>query len=124
MVYGAAFWPAKDLQFSKDMKKKYGFADSKQLTEAQREQIFTKIKETQFHDIGFFVTVLTAEYISNTMLAENNNGGKNLNKISHDAAIDLILKIRDVLGFKVKRVYLDTVGDPKKYKDIIENALK
>ena len=29
MVYGAAFWPAKDEEFSRGMKKKYGFADSK-----------------------------------------------------------------------------------------------
>lgn len=123
MVYGAAFWPAKDGNFSKDMKSKYGFADSKQLSEAQRERIFEKIKETQFQDIGFFATVLTAEYISNSMQAENGNGGKNLNKISHDTAIDLIKKVRDTLGFKVRRVYLDTVGDPKKYKQIIEHAL-
>lgn len=46
MVYGAAFWPARDEQFSADMKSKYGFADSKQLTEAQREKIFERIKET------------------------------------------------------------------------------
>ena len=25
MVYGAAFWPAKDEDFSKDMRKRYGF---------------------------------------------------------------------------------------------------
>ena len=46
-----------------------------------------------------------------------------MNKMSHDTAIDLIKKIRDTLGFKVKRVYLDTVGDPAKYKGIIERAL-
>ena len=57
------------------------------------------------------------------MLADWDKGGKNLNKISHDTAIGLIEKIRGI-GFKVKRVYLDTVGDPKKYKQIIENALK
>ena len=81
------------------------------------------MQQTQFKDIGFFATVLSAEYLSNTMLAEDNYGGKNLNKISHDSAINLILKIRDQLGFKVKRIYLDTVGDPKKYKMIIENAI-
>ena len=57
------------------------------------------------------------------MLADWDKGGKNLNKISHDSAIGLIKKIRDEVGFKVKRVYLDTVGDPKKYKDIISRAL-
>ena len=119
MVYGAAFWPAKDGDFSKEMRKRYGFQDSKKLTEPQRDQIFAKIKETQFEDIGFFVNSLSAEYLSSTMLADWDKGGKNLNKISHDTAIGLIKKIKGI-GFKVKRVYLDTVGDPKKYKAIIE----
>lgn len=61
--------------------------------------------------------------LSQTMLADNDKGGRNLNKISHDTAIDLILKVRDTLGFKLKRVYLDTVGSPEKYKAIIERAL-
>ena len=57
------------------------------------------------------------------MLGDYDKGGKNLNKISHDTAIALIKKVRDELGFKVKRVILDTVGSPGKYKDIIEKAL-
>ena len=57
------------------------------------------------------------------MLADWDKGGRNLNKISHDSAIGLIKKIRDEVGFTVKRVYLDTVGDPKKYKDLICKAL-
>jgi hypothetical protein len=44
------------------------------------------------------------------MLGEWDKGGKNLNKISHDSAIGLILKVRDQLGFKIRRVILDTVG--------------
>lgn len=80
------------------------------------------INETRYKDIGYFVSVLSAEYLSNSMLADWDKGGKNLNKVSHDTAIDLIKLIRSI-GFKVKRVYLDTVGDPKKYKIIIEQAL-
>ena len=45
------------------------------------------------------------------MLADWDKGGRNLNKISHDSAIGLIKKVM-AIGFKVKRVYLDTVGDP------------
>lgn len=52
------------------------------------------------------------------MLAEWDKGGKNLNKISHDTAIELILKVRN-LGFKIRRVILDTVGQPDKYKVIV-----
>ena len=66
--------------------------------------------------------MLSAEYLSNAMLADDDKGGKNLNKISHDTAIGLIKKVI-ALGFKVKRVFVDTVGDPKKYKTIIQNAI-
>ena len=63
-------------------------------------------------EIGFFADVLDADFLSCTMLADWDKGGRNLNKISHDSAIGLIKKVRDELGFKVKRVYLDTVGMP------------
>lgn len=49
------------------------------------------------------------DYLSNTMLAEHRSGGKNLNTISHDTAIDLINKVK-ALGVNVKKVILDTVG--------------
>jgi dynein heavy chain len=48
----------------------------------------------EFTELGYFTTVLSAEYLSNTMLAEFKNGGKNLNNISHDTAIDLINKVK------------------------------
>lgn len=82
------------------------------------------MKEEQFESIGFFPDVLSAQMLSHTMLADWDKGGRNLNKISHDSAIGLIKKIRDVLGFKVKRVYLDTVGAPEKYKKIVQDALR
>ena len=46
------------------------------------------------------MSVLSADYLSNTMLGDPKKGGKNLNKISHDTAIDLINKVR-ILGFNV-----------------------
>ena len=81
------------------------------------------MKEEQFETIGFFPDILSAQMLSHTMLADWDKGGRNLNKISHDSAIGLIKKIRDTLGFKVKRVFLDTVGAPDKYKEIIRRAL-
>ena len=48
------------------------------------------MNETKFDDIGFFAASLSAEYLSNTMLGDWDKGGKNLNKISHDTAIELI----------------------------------
>ena len=88
-----------------------------------REKIFEHMNKMKFHNIGFFASVLSAEYLSNSMLADWDKGGKNLNKISHDTAINLILKVRDELGFKVKKVMLDTVGSPEKYKIIVQKAL-
>lgn len=106
MVYGCCFWP---LSRSDYFKKLYGFTDSKQLTESQREEMFDQIKSHEFEDLGYFTTILHADYLSNKMLAEMKSGGKNLNTISHDTAIDLINKVRSY-GINVKRVVLDTVG--------------
>lgn len=46
----------------------------------------------------------------------------NLNTISHNAAIKLL---RSALsqGFKVTDVYVDTVGDPGKYRDYIHSRI-
>jgi hypothetical protein len=43
------------------------------------------------------------------MLADFSKGGKNLNNISHDTAIDLINKVKET-GVRVTKVILDTVG--------------
>lgn len=77
----------------------------------------------EYTRLGYFTTVLSAEYLSNTMLAEYRRGGKNLNAISHDTAIDLINKVK-ALGINVKRVILDTVGQPHAYKALLERRLR
>lgn len=55
MVYGCSFWPVK---VGQEMRKKYGFADSKQLTEKQREMLFQKIKDMEYSELGWFVDSL------------------------------------------------------------------
>ena len=57
------------------------------------------------------------------MMANYNKGGKNLNTIAHDSAIDLILTVRNTLGFKVKRIICDTVGTSETYQKNIRDAL-
>ena len=49
--------------------------------------------------------------------------GVNLNTISHNAAVKLI---RSALtqGFKVVDIYVDTVGDPEKYRQYISNRIE
>ena len=85
--------------------------------------MFVEIKKEQYKRLGYFTAVLMADYLSNTMLAENKNGGKNLNNISHDTAIDLINQVK-ALGVNVKRVVLDTVGQPEAYKRLLKSRLK
>ena len=47
----------------------------------------------------------------------------NLNTISHNAAVKLI---RSALsqGFKIVEIYVDTVGDPEKYRQYIWNRIE
>lgn len=92
------------------MKRKYGLADSKKLPDWRRLGIYKEIQECRGRDIGYFVHILTAEHLSNCMLADWDKGGMNLDKISYDVAVNLILKVKEQLGFKVKRVVLDMVG--------------
>jgi hypothetical protein len=44
----------------------------------------------------------------------------NLNQMSHDAAIILIRKIVDMGDVKVKKAYIDTVGNPQFYQRKLE----
>mmetsp|Transcript_15984 Transcript_15984/g.11259 ORF Transcript_15984/g.11259 Transcript_15984/m.11259 type:complete len:135 (+) Transcript_15984:54-458(+) len=106
MVYACAFWPVGS---GKQMKEQFGFADSKQLTEEIREQIYNQMQENRYKQLGYISDDLTPEYLSSTMLAEYDGGGANLNKISHDSAIGLI-KAVESKGFTVRNVYVDTVG--------------
>ena len=71
--------------------------------------MFEEIKAIEHTQLGYFTAVLHADYLSNLMLAEMGSGGKNLNTISHDTAIELINKVK-ATGVRVRKVILDTVG--------------
>jgi ribonuclease H2 subunit A len=107
MVYGAAFCQSKREQDLKEL----GVADSKTLTEEKRDLLFEKIKGCDF--LGWFVTVMSAKELSGGMLQRN---PYNLNAQSHDTAIALI-KRGLAIGLNLKRVFVDTVGDPQRYED-------
>ena len=93
------------------------------MTEEERDSLFIEIKKMEYTELGFFTAVLQADYLSNTMLAEFGNGGKNLNNISHDTAIQLINQVK-ATGVKVKKVILDTVGQPEAYKRLLSARLR
>ena len=107
MVYGSAFCAVKDEQRLRAM----GFDDSKKLTEAKRESLWSEVQSVGF--IGWAIRVLHASEISRGMLGKNHK--YNLNAMSHDAAIGLVKRVLDQ-GVKVRYLYVDTVGDPEHYQ--------
>ena len=111
MVYSIAFYPYVD----NDKKlRKIGFNDSKQLSETQRDSLFEKIHQ---HDVGFIVDPLSAQELSREMLKIDRRG---LNRISHDSAMGLIGKVLEH-GFKIKALFVDTVGPPEKYQQLLQD---
>ncbi|KAG8390793.1 hypothetical protein BUALT_Bualt01G0120500 [Buddleja alternifolia] len=86
------------------------FADSKTLKEEKREELFENLKVDE--SIGWAVDVIDPRELSAKMLKKNKI---NLNEISHDSAIGLINKVLSI-GVLLTEVYLDTVGDPEKYR--------
>jgi len=107
MVYGSAFCAVEDEARLKSM----GFADSKTLTEARREQLWGELQSVGF--IGWNIRVLHAQEISRGMLRRPTP--YNLNAMSHDAAIGLVRQVLE-LGVNLKYLYVDTVGDPEHYQ--------
>lgn len=92
--------------------KSMDFADSKQLTEEKREEIFEKLVSGECSNIGWFTKILSPVTISN---GNFRRAKYNLNALSHDTAIELIhLAISN--GINVSEVYVDTVGPKDKYE--------
>jgi len=86
------------------------FADSKTLKEEKREELFESLKADE--SIGWAVDVIDPRELSAKMLKKNKI---NLNEISHESAMGLIKKVLN-LGVLLTEVYIDTVGDPEKYR--------
>jgi ribonuclease H2 subunit A len=106
MVYGCAYCP---ISRENDLKSS-GYADSKTLTEEQREALFHKICACDY--VGWSVEVISAARLSEHMLRVKKY---NLNLISHDSAAGLVRRTL-ALGVNVCKVFVDTVGDPEKYQ--------
>ena len=111
MVYGSAFCAVEDEARVKAM----GYMDSKQLTEAKRDQLWAELQTCGF--LGWSIRVLDAKEISGGMLRKA--APYNLNAQSHDAAISLVQKVLD-RGVNLRYLYVDTVGDPERYQAKLE----
>eukprot|EP01135_Chromosphaera_perkinsii_P008929 Nk52_evm39s1524 gene=Nk52_evmTU39s1524 len=107
MVYGIAYAPVSQA----DKVAELGFADSKTLTEQERDRLFDVIKGNG-DLVGWAVAILSPQLISSSMLRKQKY---NLNMLSHDTAISLV-KGALKLGANITQVRVDTVGDASKYE--------
>lgn len=117
MVYGAAYTSK---NYAEKLKETFGVDDSKKLKAEERENIQKEmLKKSNF--IKHNLRIIDACELSTKMLRRDKY---NLNLISHDACIELIKiskkQIEDAKGVLV-HVYIDTVGDPQKYQEKVEN---
>ncbi|KAM9857092.1 ribonuclease H2 subunit A [Aulostomus maculatus] len=108
MVYGICFCPVSRKEELKDLK----VADSKTLTEAERENLFQKLDDSKSY-VGWALQVLSPNTISTSMLQRTKC---NLNTLSHDTAIGLVQFALDS-GVQLKEVFVDTVGPAEKYEE-------
>ncbi|MEQ2302831.1 Ribonuclease H2 subunit A [Ameca splendens] len=107
MVYGICFCPVSKKEELKDLK----VADSKTLTEAERENLFQNLDQAKSY-VGWALQILSPNMISTSMLQRMKY---NLNALSHDTAIGLIQYALDS-GVQLQEVYVDTVGPAEKYE--------
>eukprot|EP01134_Creolimax_fragrantissima_P005209 CFRG5209T1 len=111
MVYGTAFCPVSQIPKLKQM----GFADSKVLSEAQRDDLLEVIKSN--NDVmAWNARVLSPQDICGSSLRIDKY---NLNALSHDTAIDLI-RCAIAKGINLTEIYVDTVGHAGKYQEKLE----
>ncbi len=110
MVYGTCWCP----KSKSDLLRSLGFADSKTLTEEQRERLFALIKKTK--ELAWAVDVISSEDISDKMLRRHK---QSLNHLSHMSAAGLIQKALDQ-GYNIAEAYVDTVGPPDSYRAKLE----
>lgn len=110
MVYGIAFCPISQQGLLKDL----GCADSKQLTEEQRDKIFVNAnqEETSKSNVGWAVDLISPSEISTSMFRR---AKRSLNEVSMESAIALIKKAIE-MEVEVAEIYVDTVGPPEKYE--------
>ncbi|CAH2013347.1 unnamed protein product [Acanthoscelides obtectus] len=107
MVYGTSFCPINEQMILHKLE----CADSKQLNEEKRDDIFKNMLENS-DKIAWGIEVISPNSICNSMLSRSKYS---LNQVSMDAAIKLIRAAIDS-GAKIQHIFVDTVGKPEKYQ--------
>ncbi|KAM4749579.1 ribonuclease H2 subunit A [Rhinophrynus dorsalis] len=108
MVYGICYCPVSRKKDLEELK----VADSKTLSEAEREKLFEKLNAASDF-IGWALHILSPNVISTSM---QQRAKYNLNALSHDTAIGLIQHALDS-GVQLTEVFVDTVGPAEKYQE-------
>ncbi|KAM3926070.1 ribonuclease H2 subunit A [Leptodactylus fuscus] len=108
MVYGICYCPVSRKKDLEDLK----VADSKTLSESERERLFEKLDGASDF-IGWTLNILSPNVISTSM---QQRAKYNLNALSHDTAIGLVQHALDN-GVRVTEVFVDTVGPAEKYQE-------
>ncbi|GBF93409.1 ribonuclease H2 subunit A [Raphidocelis subcapitata] len=106
MVYACVVAP---ISYGPTLAKK-AYADSKTLTEAQRAGLFAQI--TADERLAYAHEALSAAVISQQMLGR---AKVSLNEIAAQSTMRLIQGALDA-GVALAEVYIDTVGDPERYR--------
>lgn len=116
MVYGISYCLE---DYQKQLKLKYGFADSKTLKDSRRQELFQLIDQEGhelYKNVGWATRTMTAKDISSGMLRSTlGRGPQNLNDQAHEATINLISEVIKA-GVNVQEIYVDTVGPPASYQ--------
>lgn len=107
MTYACAMCRVAD----KDRLKGLGFADSKTLTGARRDELFDTIQKNADW-ISWEVHVISADDISQSSYQK---GKYSLNDLSQDSAASLVARAL-AAGMNITHLYVDTVGPPETYK--------
>ncbi len=115
MVYACAYW---SIINDDKIKNYFHFDDSKKLTPQKRETLYEKINQYS-NIIQYEKIIISPEEISYKMLKRKKIS---LNTISHEAALELIINSQKK-GANIKKIRVDTVGNPIDYKKYLSNLL-
>ncbi|KDN42845.1 ribonuclease H-like protein [Tilletiaria anomala UBC 951] len=111
LVYGVAICPVDQQPSLKEI----GFADSKALTAQKRDALLEALKGNT--NLAWATISISPQDISRGMTRRR---PINLNAQSTQATVDLIAGFLEA-GVDVTEIYVDTVGDPDKYKRVLSS---
>lgn len=119
MLYGGVMWKT-GFEKSPEITKSR-MNDSKALDAYERDQILNEIEELKADKkLDYYAIDVSPQYLSSIMMSDN---GLSLNEISENCAFEIINHFLNQ-GYKIQDVFVDTVGPPEKYKNLLNEKFK